>query len=137
VFANRVPRRIFGPETDEVTGGWRKLQNEERHNLYSSSDIIRMIELRKVRWAGHVERMAVRSSYKILVGKPEVIRPLKALELWEDNNKMDVKEIWCDGVDWIHVAQDMDRWRALEHGKLHLCQLRQKRNRVSPLINFL
>jgi hypothetical protein len=57
VFENRVLRRIFGPKRDEVTGGWRKLHNEELHNLYSSPNIIRMI---KSRWAGHVARMGRR-----------------------------------------------------------------------------
>jgi hypothetical protein len=56
VFENRVLRRIFGPKRDEVTGDWRKLHNEELHNLYSSPDIIRMIESRRMRWAGHVAR---------------------------------------------------------------------------------
>jgi hypothetical protein len=56
VFENRVLRRIFGSKRDEVTGDWRKLHNEELHNLYSSS-IIRAIRSRKVRWAGHVARM--------------------------------------------------------------------------------
>jgi hypothetical protein len=54
VFENRVLRRIFGPKRDEVTGGWRKLHNEELHNLYSSPSIIRMIKSRRMRWAGHV-----------------------------------------------------------------------------------
>jgi hypothetical protein len=54
VFENRVLRRIFGPKRDEVTGGWRKLHNEELYNLYSSSSIIRMIKSRRIRWAGHV-----------------------------------------------------------------------------------
>jgi hypothetical protein len=57
VFENRVLRRIFGPKRDEVTLGWKKLQNEELHNLYSSPSIIRMIKSRKMRWAGHVARM--------------------------------------------------------------------------------
>jgi hypothetical protein len=57
VFENRVLRRIFGPKRDEVTGGWRKLHNEELHNLYSSPSIIRMIKSRRMRWAGHVVRM--------------------------------------------------------------------------------
>jgi hypothetical protein len=54
VFENRVLRRIFGPKRDEVTGGWRKLHNEELHNLYSSPSIIRTIKSRRMRWAGHV-----------------------------------------------------------------------------------
>jgi hypothetical protein len=67
---NRMLRRIFGPKRDEVTGGWRKLHNEELHNLYSSLDIIRVIKSRKMRWAGHVARMGeMRNTYKRLVGK--------------------------------------------------------------------
>jgi hypothetical protein len=54
VFENRVLRRIFGPKRDEVTGGWRKLHNEELHNLYSSPDIIKIIKSRSMRWARHV-----------------------------------------------------------------------------------
>jgi hypothetical protein len=60
VFENRVLRRIFGPKRDEVTGSWRKLHNEELHNLYTSPNIIRMIKSRRVRWAGHVARMGRR-----------------------------------------------------------------------------
>jgi hypothetical protein len=60
MFENRVLRRIFGPKRDEVTGGWRKLHNEELHNLYSSPSIIRMIKSRRMRWAGHVARMGRR-----------------------------------------------------------------------------
>jgi hypothetical protein len=68
VFENRVLRRIFGPKRDEVTGGWRKLHNEELHNLYSSPSIIRMTKSRKMRWAGHVARMGEkRNAYRILV----------------------------------------------------------------------
>jgi hypothetical protein len=57
VFENRVLRRIFGPKRDEVTGEWRKLHNEELHNLYPSPDIIRPVKSRRMRWAGHVARM--------------------------------------------------------------------------------
>jgi hypothetical protein len=72
VFENRVLRRIFGHKRDEVTGEWRTLHSGELHNLYSSSDIIRQIKLRRMRWAGHVARMAEgRSLYRVLVGKPE------------------------------------------------------------------
>jgi hypothetical protein len=58
VFENRVLRRIFGPRRDEVTGGWRKLHNEELHNLYSSPSIIRIIKSRRMRWVRYVARMA-------------------------------------------------------------------------------
>jgi hypothetical protein len=69
---NRVLRRIYGQKRDEVRGGWRKLHNEERHNLYSSPSIIREMKLRRMRSAGHVARMGEkRNAYRILVGKPE------------------------------------------------------------------
>jgi hypothetical protein len=72
VFGKRVLRRIFGPGMDEVTGGWRKLHNEEFHNLYSSPSIIRMIKSRRMRWARHVARMGEkRNAYRTLVGKRE------------------------------------------------------------------
>jgi hypothetical protein len=54
VFENRVLRRIFGPKKNGVTGGWRKLHNEELHNLYFSPSIIRIIKSRRMKWAGHV-----------------------------------------------------------------------------------
>jgi hypothetical protein len=57
VFENRVLRRLFGPKRDEVTGDWRKLHNEERHNLYSLPNIIRMMKPRRMRWVGRVARM--------------------------------------------------------------------------------
>jgi hypothetical protein len=62
VFENRVLRRIFGPKRDEVTGEWRKLHNEELHELYSSSSIIRIIKSRRMRLAGHVARMGRRGT---------------------------------------------------------------------------
>jgi hypothetical protein len=77
VFENRVLRRIFGPKRDEVTGEWRKLHNEELHNLYSSADIIRQVKSRRMRWAGHLARMGEEIKvYKVLVGKPDGKRPL-------------------------------------------------------------
>jgi hypothetical protein len=63
VFENRVLRRIFGPKRDEVAGGWRKLHNEELHNLYSSPSIIRMIKSRRMMWARHVARMRRRGMH--------------------------------------------------------------------------
>jgi hypothetical protein len=76
VFENRVFRRMFGPKRDEVTGGWRKLHNEELHNLYSSPSIIRIIKSSWMRWAGHVARMMEkRNLYRLLVGRPEGKRP--------------------------------------------------------------
>jgi hypothetical protein len=67
VFENRVLRRIFGPKRDEVTGEWRKLPNEELHDLYSSPNIIRIIKSRRMRWAGHLARMdEKRNAYRLL-----------------------------------------------------------------------
>jgi hypothetical protein len=69
VFENRVLRRIFGPKIDEVTGGWRKLHNEELHNLYCNC-VISLIESRRMRWAGHVARMGEkRNAYRVFIGK--------------------------------------------------------------------
>jgi hypothetical protein len=66
VFEIRVLRRIFGPKMDEVTGGWRKLYNEELHGLYSSPSFVKVIKARRMRWAGHVARMGeVRGAYNI------------------------------------------------------------------------
>jgi hypothetical protein len=77
VFESRVLRRIFGPKRDEVTGVWRKLHSEELHGLYSSPSNVRVINSRRMRWTGRVERMVeVRNAYSILVGWPEGMRPL-------------------------------------------------------------
>jgi hypothetical protein len=73
-----VLRRIFGPKRDEVTAEWRKLHNEELHDLYSSPSIIRIIKSRRMRLAGHVALIGEkRSAYRLLVGKPEGKRPLE------------------------------------------------------------
>jgi hypothetical protein len=92
------------PKRDEVTGGWRKLHNEELHNLYSSPSKIRMIKSRRMRWAGHLAQMGQkRNAYRIFMRKPEGRRPLGRPRCkWVDNVKMDLREIrmgWC-GLDW-------------------------------------
>jgi hypothetical protein len=91
-----------------------KLHNEELHGLYYSPSIVRVIKARRMRWAGNLARMGeVRSAY-ILVGRPEGRRPLgRPRRRWEDNIKMDLREIGFVVVDWIHWAQDRDRWRVL------------------------
>jgi hypothetical protein len=101
VFENRVLRRIFDPKRDEVTGEWRKLHNEELHNLYFSPNIIRMIMSGRMSWAGHVARMGdKRNAYRILVGKPEGrMPPGRPRCRWVDNIKIDLREIGWDGVD--------------------------------------
>jgi hypothetical protein len=100
-------RRIFGPKRDEVTGGWRKLHNEELHNLYSSP--IRMIKPKKLRWTGHVALLVEkRHAYRIFVGKPKGKR-----RRWMDNIKMDLREIGWGDVDWIYLVHNRDQWRAV------------------------
>jgi hypothetical protein len=122
VFENRVLRRIFGPKKEEVTGEWRKLHNEELHNLYSSPNIIRMIKSRRMRWAEHVARMGEnRNAYRILVGKPEGRRPLgRPKRRWVDYSKMDLREIGWEGVDGVDLAQERDQWRALVNTVMNL-----------------
>jgi hypothetical protein len=106
---------MFGPKRDEVTGGWRKLHNEELHKLYLSPNIIRMINSRRMTCAGHVAELGEkRNAYRILVGKPEGSRPLgRPRRRSVDNVKMDLREIEWGCVDWIDLAQDRDQWRAL------------------------
>jgi hypothetical protein len=103
------------PKRDEVTGEWRRLYNKELYALYSSPNIIRMIKSRRLRWAEHVARIGERrGAYRALAGKPEGRRPLgRPRRRWEDNIKMDLREVGCGGADWIDLAQNRDRWRAL------------------------
>jgi hypothetical protein len=121
VLENRVLRRIFGPKRDEATGEWRRLHNEELNDLYSSSNIIRVIKSRRMRWVGHVACMGQkRGAYRILVGRPEGRRQLgRPRHRWEDNIKIDLPEVgW--GMDWIELAQDRDRWRAVVNAVMNL-----------------
>jgi hypothetical protein len=122
VFENRVLRRIFGPKRGGVTGGWRKLHKEEFHNLYSSLSIIRIMKSRRMRWAGHVARMGEkRNVYRLLVGKPKGKRPLgRPRRRWIDNIKMGLIEIGFSAVDWIGLAQDRYRWRAVVNSVMKL-----------------
>jgi hypothetical protein len=111
VFENTVLRRIFGPKKEE-DGSWRKLHNDEIHNLYSSPNIIRVFKSRRIRWVGHVARMREgRGVYRVLVGRSEIKRPLaRPRRRWEDNIKMDLREIGMDGTKWIQLAQDRVQW---------------------------
>jgi hypothetical protein len=107
--------RIFGPKWDEVTGEWRKLHNEELRDFYSSLSTLRIIKSMRMRWAGHVARMGEkRNAYRLLVGKPEGKRPLgRTRRMWVDNIRMDLGEVRWGDDDWIGLAQNRNRWRAL------------------------
>jgi hypothetical protein len=120
VFENRV-LRIFGPEK-EVDGSWRKLHNDELNNLYSSPSIVRVIKSRRLRWAGHVARVVEgRGVCRALVGKPEDKRPLERhRRKWEDNIKLDLREIGIDGANRIRLAQDRAQWRAFVNTVMNL-----------------
>jgi hypothetical protein len=110
VFENRVLMRIFGPKTDEVAGEWRKLLNEELHDMYSSPNIVRVTKSRIMRWVGHVARKGEgRGVYRVLVGKPEGKSRLgRPRRRWKDNIKMDVQEMRCGGKYLIELAKDRD-----------------------------
>jgi len=114
VSENRVLRRVFEPKRDEVTGECRKLHNEDLRDLYFLPNIVRVVKSRRMRWAGHVARMGDgRGVHRVLVGKPEGKRPMgRPRRRWEDNIKMDLREVGGGG-NWMELAQDRDRWRAL------------------------
>jgi hypothetical protein len=90
--------------------------------LYSSPSIIRIIKSRRMRWAGHVARMGEkRSAYRLLVGNPEGKRPLgRPTRRWVDTIRMDLGEVGWGDVDWIGLAKDRNRWRALVNSVLNL-----------------
>jgi hypothetical protein len=106
-----VLRKIFGPKREEERS-CRKLHKEEQpHSLYCSSNIVRVIKLRKMRWAGHIESMEEgRSVYRVLVGSPEGKRPLGIpRRRWEDNIKINPRESEIDGrtgFSWLRVESN-------------------------------
>jgi hypothetical protein len=104
-----------------MTGEWRKLHNEELRDFYPSPSIIRIIKFRRMSWAGHVARMGEKeNAYRLLVGKPEGKRPLgRPRRRWVDNIRMDLGEVAWGDVDWIALAQDRNRWRALVNSVLN------------------
>jgi hypothetical protein len=95
---------------------------KELHDLYSSPSIIRIIKSRRMRWTVHVARMVEkRNAYRLLVGKPEGKRPLgRSRRRWVDNIRMDLGEVGWGDVDWIGLAQDRNRWRAVVNSVLNL-----------------
>ena len=111
MLKNKVLRKIFGVKRDETTGICRKLHNAELHALYSSPNVVRNLELRRLRWAEHVAHMKEsRNAYRVLMGRPKGKRPLgRPRRRWEDNIKMDLKEVGCDVRNWMDLAQDRDQ----------------------------
>jgi hypothetical protein len=110
-------RRILGPKRDEVMGEWTKLCNEELRDLYSSPSIIRKLKSRRMRWAGYVARMGRRGKH---IGYWWEIDHQEDKRRWVDNIKMDLGEIGCHCVDWIDLAQNRDKWRALVNAVMNL-----------------
>jgi hypothetical protein len=102
-----------------VTREWRKLHNEELNDLYSSSNIVRMIKSRRLKWAGHVAPTGERRGvYRVLVGKSKGKRPLgRPKRRLEDNIKMALQEVGCRGMDWIDLAKDSSG--SIKYGEFH------------------
>jgi hypothetical protein len=115
VVENRVLRRIFGRKWEEMAEDWRRLNSEELCKFYASPNIVQVIKLRRMRWTEHVGHMGeMRSACSNFDGEREGKRPLGRHRLrWENNIRMDFMEREWGGVDWIHLAQDRDKWRAL------------------------
>jgi hypothetical protein len=120
VFENRV-LRMFGPKRDGAIGEWRRLHNEELNDLYSSPNIIRVMKSRRMRWAGYVARM----------GKREVDTGFWWGDLREGDHLGDpgtdgriiLRRIFKKrdrGMNWIELAEDRDRWRALVNTVMNL-----------------
>ena len=90
--------------------------------VLSSPNIVWVIKLRRMRWAGHVARMGEeRGVYRVLVGKLEGKRPLgRPRRRWVDNIRTELQEVGCGHMDWIGMAQDRDRWRTLVSAVMNL-----------------
>jgi len=106
------------------------MYDEELNDLYSSPNIVRVINSRRMRWAGHVARMGEeRGVYRVLVGKPEGRRPRGRPRCrWVDNIRMDLQEVSCWYMGWIGLAQDKDRWQTLVSAVMNLRVLRNEGN---------
>ena len=125
-------RRIFGPRRDEVTGEWRRLHNEELNDLYSSPNIVRVIKLRRMRWAGHVALMGEEMGvYRVLVGKPEGKRPLgRPRSRWVDNIKTgEWRRLHNEELNDLYCSPNIVRvikWRRMRWVG-HVARMREER----------
>jgi hypothetical protein len=116
-------KRSVSSEASQYAGNeWRKVHNEELRDLYCSPSIINVIKLNRMRWAGDIGRMREkRNAYRLLEGKPEGKRPLgRPRRRCVDNIRMDLGEVGWGDVDWIGLAQDWNRWRAVVNSVLNL-----------------
>ena len=115
MFHNKVPKKLFGPKMDEVTREQRRLRNEERYDLCSSTSIIRVIKSRRMRWVGHVARMGDRrNAYRVWRKKPKDKRPLeRPRHKWNYIIIIDFNEVGWESKDCSPAAQDRERWGAL------------------------
>jgi hypothetical protein len=106
-----VLRRVFGPNSDDVTGEWRKLHNEELSVLYSLPNIVRVVKSRRMIMGGACGAYGGGEiMHRVLVGKPEEKRPMgRPRRRWEDNIKTDIQEVGGGFGDWMELAQDRDR----------------------------
>jgi hypothetical protein len=121
VFENRVLRKIFRPKR-KVDESWRKLHNDEFHTLYSSPNNFTVIKSRRMRWAEHVARRGEgRGVYRVLIGRPEGKIPLgRHRRRWDNNIKMDLRDIGIHGTNWILLAQDRVQWRVFVNAVMSL-----------------
>jgi hypothetical protein len=116
VFEKKVLTRIFGPKTVEVAGSWRKLHNEELHNLFSSPSIIRLIKSRRMRWVQHTARMGEKRNACVIGQRPLGRTRGRLLA----TIKMDLREIRWGGMDWIDLVEDRVQWRPLVNAVMNL-----------------
>jgi hypothetical protein len=122
MFENRVLRIILGPKRDEIPGQWRGLHNEELYDLYSSPHIVRVIKSRRMKLVGHVARLGDRrGAYRVLVETPDGKRSFgMPRSRCKDRVIVDLQEVGWGDIDWIELAEDWHRWRALVYAVINL-----------------